>query len=205
VLCACDFLSYIRSHTRGCVLTQGTFLASALAVGAADAVVTIAFTGLRRTIFAVVAVGPVVTSPSVPTVTTGPTAIFGVSCNSSRSYLPSVSSVRRALYRRYRRYRRCFSASSGLFRLKSCVGCVGGSSPVPTLPTQISECLRSFYAQILRQCNPVHTVATVAISRGLCTPSASALLQAYKACRCALVFGGRYPLPTSHLSSTLAI
>ena len=74
MLCACDFLSYIRSHTRGCVLTQGTLLASALAVGYAVVVVTISFTG-PYPIFAVVAVGPVVTSHSVPTVTTGPTAI----------------------------------------------------------------------------------------------------------------------------------
>ena len=58
---------------------------------------------------------------------------------------------------------------------------------LPTLPTQISECLRSSYARILRLCNPVHTVANF---RGLCAPSTSAPLQAYKACRCALVFGG---------------
>src|SRR5215208_8414728 len=33
------------------------------------------------------------------------------------------------------------SPSLGLFRLNSCAG---GSPPVPTLPTQISACLRSF-------------------------------------------------------------
>lgn len=74
--------------------------------------------------------------------------------------------------------------------LKFCVGSVGGRAAlpsIPTLPTQISECLRSSYARILRLCNPVHTVANF---RGLCAPSTPAPLQAYKVCRCALVFGG---------------
>src|SRR5215208_8481968 len=35
VLCACDFLSHMRMLTRGCFLTQGAVLASAVAVGAA--------------------------------------------------------------------------------------------------------------------------------------------------------------------------
>ena len=60
-------------------------------------------------------------------------------------------------------------------------------SPYRRNQRKISECLRSSYARILQLCNPVHTVANF---RGLCAPSTSAPLQAYKACRCALVFGG---------------
>jgi hypothetical protein len=154
VLCACDFLSYIRSHT-------GALLASALAVGAAVVVVTIALTGPHPHICRSYR-----WSRShirlVPTVTTGPTAIFCISYDFrpsvSTSILASVESVNKtfgrlyqllpstifellmlkfivgidgnaALHRRYRLYRRCFSARSELLMLKSRVGCVGGPRP----------------------------------------------------------------------------
>ncbi len=52
----CDFLSYIRFLTRRCITRQG-------AVVAVVPVVTIARLDLRRSIFAVVTVVPVVTTP----------------------------------------------------------------------------------------------------------------------------------------------
>ena len=52
----CDFLSYIRFLTRRCIIRQG-------AVAAVVAVVTTARLDLRRSIFAVVTVVTVVTTP----------------------------------------------------------------------------------------------------------------------------------------------
>ena len=74
MLCACDFLSHMRMLTRGCFLTQGAVLASAVAVGAAVSL-SISRSRVLTPIFAVVTVSPVVTTPSAPTLTMGPTAI----------------------------------------------------------------------------------------------------------------------------------
>ena len=166
-VCACDFLSYIGSHTRGCVLTQGALLTSVLAVGAVVAVVTIAFTGLRCAKFAVVVVGPNVTSLSVPTLTTEPTAI----------------SLRR---------RSCASSSS--ITLKKCVGCVGGSSPYQRNQRRFPHVCVPL---TLRSCDGSDGVPGFIPSLFLrsCASSCSTFLEAYKACRCAHDLGGRHSPP----------
>lgn len=153
VLCACDFLSYIWSHTRGCVLTQGTLLASALAVGDAVVVVTIAFTG-PYPIFAVVTVGPLVSSPSLPTVTTGPTAISASRTTFGPVYLLRFlhgSDDREDLRPTLPTLSLCTHFE--LFMLEFIVGIDGKAAPPPSIPTIPSMFLCKFASdqpQILR-------------------------------------------------------
>jgi hypothetical protein len=62
------------------------------------------------------------------------------------------------------------------------VGIVGRVGLLPWIPTMILCNYQSPHAQILRRlrrCNPVHTVATVAILSRSCAPSFFASLEAY--------------------------
>lgn len=137
VLCACDFLSYTRSHTRGCVLTQGTLIASALAVGAAVVVVTIAFTGLRHTKFTR---SYHWSRSHIPFGTNGDNGTNGDFCI-SYSFRPSVSTSILAsaasVEKTFSRLRQLFlSTHFELFTLEFFVGIVGidgGGAALPTM------------------------------------------------------------------------